>query len=373
MIDERSESFLQKGLRLVRAIKRNPIRQFRIESQQKKLLRENHSPDSKKLIMFVTTSVDMVNGGILAICGHYEETAKIKENHGSEVVLSTAPGKKLLLKYTKCGNDDYILGFSGVLSYFHALEDIMIHIPEYMSDSFVKDMSKKDLSLLKKIGNVHINIMLQNIEGLKHVRAIKGMERLGKVTCTTAHERYSTLELRNEIGVPLHLLSVRGDPKSYKRRRYLEKDDLMIISPDEHPLKSQVLKRIGEQLPHIKLKIIANLTYEEYKGVIEKAKWALTFGEGMDGYFTETIFSGGISFSVFNSDYFTEEFRSLRTVYDSYDSLARQICSDIRVLDEKSVYAEYQEYQYALCSKYYTSAKYLKNLELFYAGMYTYQ
>jgi hypothetical protein len=205
------------------------------------------------------------------------------------------------------------------------------------------------------------------------MKSIKSMEKFGKVTCTTAHQKYTTLELRRKLGVPLHLLSVRGNSKGYNRKEYISKDDLMIISPDEHPKKSHVLKLIGEKLPHVKLQIISNLTYEEYKRVIEKAKWALTFGEGLDGYFTETIFSGGISFGVFNSDYFTEEFRSLRTVYDSYDSLARQICSDMRSLDEKVAYTDYQNEQYAICSKYYNNKEYNRNLELFYNELYTYK
>ncbi|HUL00879.1 MAG TPA: hypothetical protein VLX29_08500 [Nitrospirota bacterium] len=373
LLYEKPESFWQRPLRLLRAIRRNPIKQFGIERHQIKLLRENYPAKAKKLIIFVTTNEDMVNGGIMSICAHYEETTKIQQIHGAEVILCSGPDKKLLLKYTKFKNNNYIFGFSGALSYFQALESIMIHIPEYMADRFVTDLSKKDLSRLKKIKNIHINIMLQNINGLKFMKSIKGLERFGKVTCTTAHRRYSTLDLRKELGVPLHLLSVRGDPKGYNRKKYNEKDDLLIISPDEHPMKSQILKLINEQLPQMKMRIIANLTHEEYKRVIERAKWALTFGEGLDGYFVETIFSGGISFSVYNSDYFTEEFRSLRTVYDSYDSLIKKICSDIKSLDEQSVYTGYQDEQYAICSRLYNNAEYYRNLSLFYDESYTFK
>lgn len=373
LVYAQSESLWQKPLKLLRAIKRNPIKQFGIERKQDELLRENYPADAKKLIMFVNTSVDMVNGGIISICAHYEETAKLKHLHGAEVVLSTGPDKKLLLKYTKFKNDNYILSFSGVLSYFQALESIMIHIPEYMVDGFTNDISKNNMKKLKKINKIHFNILLQNIDGMKYMKTIKSLESFGKVTCTTAHRKYANPELRKELGVPLHLLSVRGDPKSYNRKTYVEKDELMIVSPDEHPTKSHVLKLIAEQLPHMKMQIISNLTYEEYKRVIEKAKWALTFGEGLDGYFVETIFSGGISFSVYNKEYFTEEFGSLRTVYDNYDVLAGKICSDIRGLDEKSAYTDYQDEQYALCSRYYNNADYYRNLELFYNELYTYK
>jgi hypothetical protein len=61
------------------------------------------------------------------------------------------------------------------------------------------------------------------------------------------------------------------------------------------------------------------MTYQEYKATISKAKWALTFGEGLDGYFVEPIFSGDSSFSVYNPSFFIEDSWSLRTVYRDYD------------------------------------------------------
>jgi hypothetical protein len=373
IINKRSEALWQRPLRLVRAIIRNPLKQFSIGRLQYRLLQINYPSNAKKLIIFINTSVDMVNGGIVSICSHYEETAKLKHVHGAEVVLSTAPDKKLLLKYTKFNNHNYILGFSRVLSYFKSLENILIHLPEYMVDSFVDSISKRELERLIKIKKIHFNIMLQNINGMKFMKSIKSLERFGKVTCTMAHQKYATIDMRRKLGVPLHLLSVRLDPKSYNRIKYIEKDDLMIISPDEHPIKSRVLKLISEQLPKMRIQIISNLTYEEYKRVIERAKWSLTFGEGLDGYFVETIFSGGIGFSVYNADYFTEEFGSLETVYDNYDSLIREICSDVKRLDEKSAYDHYQDQQYALCSRYYNNADYYKNLNLFYNESYTFK
>jgi hypothetical protein len=214
--------------------------------------------------------------------------------------------------------------------------------------------------------------MIQNIEVLSPMEEIERLKRLGKVTCTTAHEKYSTLELRKKLGCPLHKLSTYVSPEKYNKRRYVEKEDLMIVSHDEHSRKAEVLGLIAKCLPHLKIQIIKNLTYEEYKKVISRAKWALTFGEGLDNYFIETIFSGGISFSVYNSAFFTEDFKFLRTVYDNYDVLIKKICSDIKDLDNETAYANYQKEQYDLCSAHYKYEEYIKNLELFYEGKYTY-
>lgn len=98
----------------------------------------------------------------------------------------------------------------------------------------------------------------------------------------------------------------------------------------------------------------------------------MTFGEGLDGYFVEPVFSGGISFSANNSKFFTEDFKSLRTVYDNYDVLIKNICLAIKDLDTEKTYVEYQKRQYDICSKYYSYREYVNNLKSLYKGEYAY-
>lgn len=191
-------------------------------------------------------------------------------------------------------------------------------------------------------------------------------QKIGRVTCTTAHEAYSSPAMERQLGYPLHKLSVYVSPEQYDKKCYSEKENLMIVSPDEHPMKDKIMRLISSQFPNLSLRIIRNLTYEEYKKTISQAKWALTFGEGLDGYFVETVFSGGISFAVYNDNFFTGEFKNLRTVYPSFDTLIAKICKDIRNLDNESAYAEYQKEQYNLCSRYYNYNQYIDNLSSFY-------
>ena len=60
----------------------------------------------------------------------------------------------------------------------------------------------------------------------------------------------------------------------------------MIVSPDFHTKKAEILRLIAGHFPQLQIQIIKNLTYEEYKKVISRAKWAITFG-GLDGYFID--------------------------------------------------------------------------------------
>ena len=363
-------------LRYQHLLTRKPVEEYTDFFSQQRLLRENYSPDIEKLIVFLTPGYDFVGGGVLAISSIYEETKKLKHIHEGEVIMCTQPGHPPLIRYTKFENQNYIYRFSQVLSYFQNLRNLMIHIPEYCVGQFQQNISNEDRLRLTKIKNVNVNIMIMNIvklESLVPMEYINELKQFGKLTCTTAHEQYSTLKLREKLGIPLHKLSVFVSPEQYSKKTYVEKENLMIVSPDQHKNKWKILKLLVKQFPQLRIQIIRDLTYAEYKDVISQAKWALTFGEGLDGYFVETIFSGGVSFSVYNREFFTEEFGSLHTVYENYEIMFEKLCSDIKDLDNEINYTGYQNKQYDLCCKYYDYKQYVNNLELFYKGQYTYE
>ena len=372
-IPESYKPFLRILLKYLRLLKRNHIKEFKMKQMQEKLLRENYSSNANNLIIFLTPGYDIVNGGILSISSIYEESIKLKYIHKAEVVMCTTPGNSPLLRYTKFNNQNYIYRFSQVLSYFQNIKNLMIHIPEYCIDHFLINISNKNHLKLNKIEDIHINIMIQNIKLLSPVRYVKELRKFGKITCTTAHEQYSTLEISKKLGIPLHKLSTHTDPEQFNSKEYIAKKNLMIVSPDYYPRKLEFLNLVSKQLPHLKMQIIKNLTYDEYKEVISQAKWAITFGEGLDGYFIGTIFSGGISFAVYNSTFFTKDFQSLRTVYDNYDLLIKNVCLDLKDLDNEIIYNKYQRKQFELCCRYYNYKKYINNLELFYREKYTYK
>jgi hypothetical protein len=342
-----------------------------IHKTQRLLLRKNYSPDTRGLIIFLTPGVDLVNGGVLSVTSLANETKRLNAVHGCEVLLCTYPSDPVLLKYSKFENSNLLYSFSDVLAYFQKLQKLIIHIPEHFIYRFNLFLTKADKEYLSKIPKVQINVMIQNIDQLPSRKAIQKLASYGRLTSTTAHSKYSTLDLRNRLGFPLHKLSVYISPEQYHRRSYAEKENLMIVSPDPHPKKAEILHAIQAKLPSLKIQIIHNLTYEEYKSTISSAKWALTFGEGLDGYFLETIFSGGISFSVYNSRFFTSQFKEFRTVYPSYPALQGKIAEDMLALDNQNDYSEYQMRQFVLCRSLYDYKAYVSNLEAFYRGQYT--
>lgn len=347
---------------------RNPVLDFRIRKAQNLLLKRNYNENNSNLIIFLTLGYDTICGGILSISSLFSETEKLKSIHKSNVIMCTVPGEPLLLKYTKFKNEDHIFEFSKVINYFKNIKNLIIHVPEEYTGQFLYSMTPTDLLQLKKVENLHINIMIQNIElALNHLDDIIQISKTFKnVTSTTAHEKYSNEKMEKKFDIQIHKLSVFISPEQYDRINYNQKKNKMIVSPDFHPKKTEILTLIKNEIPNLEIKIIKNLTYEEFKNEAKEAKWALTFGEGLDGYFIETIFSGGISFSVYNSDFFTEDFKSLKTIYADYDELKSKIISDINKLDKKESYLHYQSELYNICSKYYNYQEYIDNLKLFY-------
>ncbi len=356
-------------------IERN-ITSVKIEKLQKKLLKEEYDRSSKNVIVFFSPGFDIVNGGILSINSLCHESKKLKNIHNSEVIMCNIPGDPPLLKYTKFKNSNFIFQLKHVLFYFKNLENLVINIPEYKIYQVVIVFGKERIfEKLKKIKNVHFNIMLQNIDLMnqKNILALKKLKEYGKVSCTTAHERYSSTEYSEKLQLPLYFLGTNGDPMFFYQRDYLQKEDKIIVSPDFHPYKEKIINLISANFPKLKINIINNITFEEYKELISKAKWALTFGEGLDGYFTETIFSGGISFAVYNERFFMEDYKTLRTVYKDYDEMVKNICNDIKELDKEINYKEYHKKQLSVTLKFHSYNKFLKRLENFYKNNFNFE
>lgn len=337
------------------------------------LLRKIYSSSIKKLILFFTVEINTVNGGILSISSIFEETRRLEDVHNSEVVICTLPGVDILLKYTKFENHFYIFRFTQIMRYFRNMNECMIHIPELYIKKFIENLKNKDLLILKQIDRLKINILLQNIDRIPDSKLVKELRKLGNVTCTTAHEKYTTPQTRKTLGVPLHKLSTYVSPEQYQKRKYSEKNNLMIVSLDDHPYKSRILDSIARNSPQLEIVIIKNISYKEYKKIISLAKWALTFGEGLDGYFVESIFSGAVSFSVYNPKYFTDDFKNLQTVYPDYETLEKNIFTDMKLLENENNFSRYQDKQYSLCTGYYDYSRYTENLKRFYSGAYTYE
>jgi len=328
---------------------------------------------TKRLIVFLTPGFELRTGGVMAIASYYRESIALRRIHNAKVVLCTLPGDPPFFKYNWFENYNYILDLETVLKGCSQLDYLLIHIPANRVDRILDWLTTVSSTLLSNVREIHLNILLMNIDNIQRKKKnIPGLKRFGKVTCITAHEAYTNSAMRNAMGVPLHRLSTCIGPECYLLSGYQQKEPLLIVSPDRHPLKAEVLHRIAQACPDLMIKIIENLSYSEYTSLIRRAKWSLTFGEGMDGYFIEPVFSGCNSFAVYNDRYFTPPFSNLETVYPSWDILLEKITEDFRRLDEAAAYNSCWQQAYDLLCGLYNTERFRENLRMFYRGEYTF-
>lgn len=357
--------------------RRKVFRERKIKALQDTQLKQLDSTASRLILFLIPgadydTGTETISGGIISIVSLCEESAKLREVHGAEVLLCTFPGQHLLAKHTQFKNESAVFRFDQLPDYFSVAEEVLVHIPEYLVGRFVMLTRNGEFNWLRNLKSVHINILNQNIRLMPLPEELLELKLCSnKRTITTAHQQYCTQYYRDLYKLPLHKFSVWMSPEKYLFKAFEEKSELIVVSPDPHPLKEELLKKISEQA-QLKVLIIQNLTYERYKEVIAEARWALTFGEGLDGYFIEPVFSGAIGFGVFNSDFFTSDFKELTTIYPSLEQLSESIIEDIfRLRDEKKFNA-YQRKQFDLCAKHYSKEVYERNILEFYQGRYTY-
>lgn len=326
---------------------------------------------TKRLIVFLTPGHDWRTGGIMAIDSLYRQSMALRDIHHARGVLCTVPGEPPLLKYDWFENNNYILDLESVLRECSRLDYLLIHIPAYSVDEVLGWLTSASPALLSKFRQIHLNVLVMNID-LIQGKNVLGLKRFGKVTSITAHKAYSNAATREALGVTLHELLICKGPELYTRADYQDKEPILVVSPDRHPLKEQVLEQIAHAYPDLTIQVILNFDYGDYEKLLRRAKWSLTFGEGLDGYFVEQVFSGGVAFAVFNDRFFTPAYAELETVYPSLEVLMERMTADMRRLDEPMAYNRCWRQAYELLSKDFNTNRYLENLRLFYRGEYTF-
>lgn len=325
---------------------------------------------TRRLIVFLTPGFDDPSGGVMSIAAIYRETQALQKLHGARVTMCTVPGEPPLLKYSWFKNRNYVLDLEALLNSCRNLDYLLIHVPEYAVNK-VSDWLSSYWPRLQSVSEIHLNVLVQNID-LVEGRDMRALKRFGSVTCTTAHEAYSNAATREALGISLHRLSCCNGPENYTISGYANKQPMLMVSHDKHPLKEKVLLKIKQALPDLKIQVIQNLRYEDYCEIARSTKWSLTFGEGLDSYFSDPVFSGGVAFAVFNDRYFTAAFEKLETVYPSWDVLLERITTDLQRLDEPVAYERCWREAWDLLSELYSTERFRENLSSFHRGEYTF-
>jgi hypothetical protein len=320
----------------------------------------------ERLIVFLVPEGDIVNGGLLSIASLFRETRRLFTADASlGIFMCTMPAQRRLLRHTRFPNDHEIFEVRDVLDRFPHVRRLLIHVPEYAVGSlpYARTVTRR---LRRPALSVRFNILLQNIDVAPTAAEVRAVAGIAPVTATAAHQQYANADTARRLGCPVHKLSAYQSPEHYERRPFAGKQDLMIVSPDPHPKRRPVLDVLRARLPWLRIRVVENMTYEAYRALVAEARWSLTFGEGLDSYFVENVFSGGVSFAAFNTRFFTPDFAELETVYPTFDVMLARIADDVELLRHPAAHERCQARQFALCAKHYSFATYVRNLASFY-------
>ncbi|NOT76633.1 MAG: hypothetical protein HOP08_17015 [Cyclobacteriaceae bacterium] len=347
------------------------------KEQGRNIARYDKTADSL-IIFFVpgadrSTLKETISGGVISLVSLCEETAKLYDVHRAQTVMCTFPREFLLLKHVNFANDTELYSFEQVVGYFKSVKHIIIHLPDDLAKPFLDRLFTNEKEWLSEMESVHINIVNANIllmPTLEVLSQIKGIAT--KMTMTAAHVKYCNLFYRKHFGMPLHLFSTWVSPEQYIYKDYSEKKEIIVVSPDGNSDKERVLTTL-RQNTNLEVITLQGLTHDVFKQTIANAKWALTFGEGLDGYLVEPVFSGSFGFAVYNEDFFTEDFKNLNGIFSSYDDLNARIVEVIKGLDNSVAYTSAHKNQFDMCAKYYSFSAYRDNIRKFYLNQYTYQ
>ena len=197
------------------------FKEIKIRRKQNKAI-SNYESSAKKLIIFFVpgchpfTGKELVSGGVISIVSICEETTGLNYLYHAETIMCTLPGERLLFRHKNFVNNTDVYRFSLLVNKFKKLKEILIHIPEYCVSGFISQLSKKNKIWLSNAGNIHLNILNQNILMMPDLENIAIAKQLfSSVTITTAHQKYCTSFYRNLYGVPIHKLSVWISPEQY--------------------------------------------------------------------------------------------------------------------------------------------------------------
>lgn len=278
------------------------------------------------VVVFFNIMQEVISGGMLSIDRLVQHSSKIMSD--VTVIQSGLPLNNAII------NNPFFEYSIPPISFKYLIKKIcpqklLLNIPESFLADFVDNLDDEAIAWLSSVPYLCINILNQADELMPSAYYIE-IARLicaNKLTITAAHQRYCTKEKEKFYQCPIYLLT--PFLPEFDLTTFDKKEKIIIFSPDKNKHKNSIVSHLKEKLPNFKFVTITKMKFEDYKKLISKAMFTITFGEGYDGYFIEPVLSGSISFAVYNDLYFPKNICKLDTLYSSWSELNENIALDI--------------------------------------------
>ncbi|HQR03435.1 MAG: hypothetical protein JSR19_03680 [Proteobacteria bacterium] len=319
------------------------LRWRRSRQIQRKMFNQTGCASAAELIIYLVPGIQRVTGGGLQIFALQRMTRELYRDTGTRSVLCWLSGEGWSdHHFDGFDNNEIVFLLEQALAWAAPDCRIMIHLPEYAAVRFCNDFGWERLAHLRKKHGLRLNILQQNVEVMPNPAFIRNLLNIfPDLSSTIANPAWGTVGERQRLGIPLHYLPTWYYPDDAAWQPYESKENLMIVSPDASPHRDRVLDAVKTAFPDLRIQIIWGLKYEDYLKLERVAKWSVTFGEGLDGYFYGPSFRGGVAFAVRNGTFDIPGLENKTTIYDSYEEMAARMVEDMKRLDRKDTYEAY--------------------------------
>lgn len=294
---------------------------------------------TQSLVIFFNVMREAISGGMLSIDRFVNHSIPISKSNNFVVVQSNLPLTNACITNPFFDYSSEPIDFNYIVKYTKP-KKLIINIPECFIPSFLEEISEEQYLWLWSIPKLCINILNQSDELMPDQGSIEELRTLcnNNLTMTAAHQRYCTEEKSKQYNCPIFLLT--PFLPEFIRTPFEQKEKIIVLSPDENEYKQKVIDKLRAELPDYKIVFVEKMKLEDYKKLISKAMYTITFGEGYDGYFIEPYLSDSISFSIRNTKFYPKNFADVPTVYDTWDELIQNITIDIRKYEQDKVLYE---------------------------------
>ena len=326
--------------------------------------------NAEKVVVFIEVNAVICGGqiSIFSLCKYSKAILEPKV----PVLMTTMPGK-----YTYTHNDFFInnidvFRWEQIIEIIKNKKEVIIHIPEYLTPLFLKNLTIKEKKILKKIKNLQINIMNQRVDIMPPKEYIDECKKLTKnITQTTAHDRYSTQQMSNKYNIPLHKFSVNLDMLQYSHLTTNNIEKIILISPDNRTKSFCIncfMNKLGKELPDYKIIRFYKMKFLDCMKLTSRCFFTISMGEGFDGYLIHPLFVGRLGAAIYNNTYFPDaSWLKYRNIYEDYHQLCNDFVKDFRYFENNlDAYHELVKEQKERIMKIYDMEEYKDNLRRFY-------
>lgn len=318
-----------------------------------------------KIDAFLVFGDDAISGGIFSIFSFLDEF----EKKGVKCQLYSMPHQSPVTKYARFKNNRTILPFQSFLEHVNSSKINRVHIPEVLFEKFHKEFKSKSHE------RVALNILNQNEEYMPSPVLIdEAKKTFPFISMTTAHLKYSTQEKSDNYNIPIKHLSTYMSYDSYKINSFKEKENRIVLSPDRIAEDNKLLSFINNGFLGYNLYRVENLHFDVYKHLIQNSKYTITLGEGLDNYFIETFFTGGVAFTIYNDIFMPEELKEFPNVFVDIYEMKHKLSSLISKIEFDTTFREELiSKNYDFLSRIYDGAIYRRKITEFLNGHYDFE